>query len=65
VEKIALVDKAAGAVENVAVGKWPGGQEGRWVAALERGGERERTTTIGRGGERRNGMVALEHVRGG
>jgi hypothetical protein len=36
------VEKAAGAVEDAAVGRWLTEEEGRWVAALERGGERGR-----------------------
>jgi hypothetical protein len=42
VEKVVLVEKAAGAVEDAAVGRWLTEEEGRWVAALERGGERGR-----------------------
>ena len=47
--RAASVEMAAGAVENVAAGGWPGGEEGWWVAALERGRERGRRL-VGRGG---------------
>jgi hypothetical protein len=44
----ALVDKAAGVVENTTADGWPNGEEGWRTAALERGGER---------GQRRSGAV--------
>ena len=57
------MEKASGAVENAAVSKWTGGEEGWWVVALGHGGER--MIAIGHGGEHRSGMVMLEHARGG
>jgi hypothetical protein len=58
------VEKAVDAVENDPAGGWPGGEEGWRVAALEHGGERG-WRSVGRGGERRRDVVALEHARGG
>ena len=57
--RVALVEKAADAVENAAAGGWPGGEEGLWWW-------RERTMTVrvwwrvpwrrGRAGARRGGV---------
>ena len=61
VEKGPPVEKVA---ENATAGRWPSGEE-RWRAtALECGGARGRQP-VGRGGERRGGMVALEHTLSG
>jgi hypothetical protein len=75
VEKATPVEEA-GAVENAVAGRWPGGEEGWRVAALECGGERgwwsvgcggtavwSRWST--HGGELHGGVVALEHACGG
>jgi hypothetical protein len=60
----APMEKAVGAMENTVAGGWPDGEKGWWAAALERGGERGRRS-VGRGGERHGGVVALEHAHGG
>jgi hypothetical protein len=59
-EKAALVEKVAGAVESAGAGRWPGGEEGWRAAALEHRGERGRA--VRRGGERHGVVVALEHA---
>ena len=42
--RLAPVEKAVSAVENVTASGWPSGEEGWWAVALERGGERGTTT---------------------
>jgi hypothetical protein len=65
VEKAAPVEKAADAVENAMMAdRSVERNEGWWAAALECGGERGRRP-VGCGGERCDGVVALEHMRDG
>lgn len=57
----APVQKAPGAVENAAAGGWSGGEKGWRAAVLKCGGERG-WWLVGHDGERRSGMVVLEHA---